>query len=230
VARSILIVGNSDGIGAAITTVLAARGDRIVGVSRSPASVHGERVSHVVQDVTSDGYGPLLTQLVAEHNGFDACIYCAGIGSLLKLPDVSRESVVFEVNLVAMVRTLEALLPTWLERRAGHFIALSSLADDFYNREAPSYSASKAAMSNYLLSMGLKVREFGVAMTNVRFGFVDTKMAKAPFKPMMMTREAAAARVIRCLDTRPLQLTTPKLMGAVVHVLRLMQSLRIWAT
>jgi len=46
----------------------------------------------------------------------------------------------------------------------------------------------------------------------------------------MMTREAAAARVVRCLDTRPLQLTTPKLMGAVVHALRLMQSLRVWTT
>jgi len=230
VSRSILIVGNSDGIGAAITTMLAARGDRIVGVSRSPATVHGERISHLVEDVTSAGYGPLLTRLAGQHNGFDACIYCAGIGSLLKLPDVSRESLVFEVNLVAMVRTLEALLPNWLERRAGHFIALSSLADDFYSSEAPSYSASKAAMSNYLLSMGLKVREFGIAMTNVRFGFVDTKMAKAPWKPMMMTREAAAARVVRCLDTRPLQLTTPKLMGAVVHALRLMQSLRVWTT
>lgn len=229
-SRSILIVGNSDGIGAAITTMLAARGDRIVGVSRSPATVHGERISHLVEDVTSAGYGPLLTRLAGQHNGFDACIYCAGIGSLLKLPDVSRESLVFEVNLVAMVRTLEALLPNWLERRAGHFIALSSLADDFYSSEAPSYSASKAAMSNYLLSMGLKVREFGIAMTNVRFGFVDTKMAKAPWKPMMMTREAAAARVVRCLDTRPLQLTTPKLMGAVVHALRLMQSLRVWTT
>lgn len=229
-SRSILIVGNSDGIGAAITTMLAARGDRIVGVSRSPATVHGERISHLVEDVRSAGYGPLLTRLAGQHNGFDACIYCAGIGSLLKLPDVSRESLVFEVNLVAMVRTLEALLPNWLERRAGHFIALSSLADDFYSSEAPSYSASKAAMSNYLLSMGLKVREFGIAMTNVRFGFVDTKMAKAPWKPMMMTREAAAARVVRCLDTRPLQLTTPKLMGAVVHALRLMQSLRVWTT
>src|SRR6188474_3125533 len=168
--------------------MLAARGDRIVGVSRSPATVHGERISHLVEDVTSAGYGPLLTRLAGQHNGFDACIYCAGIGSLLKLPDVLRESLVFEVNLVAMVRTLEALLPNWLERRAGHFIALSSLADDFYSSEAPSYSASKAAMSNYLLSMGLKVREFGIAMTNVRFGFVDTKMAKAPWKPMMMTR------------------------------------------
>jgi len=230
VAKTILIVGNSDGIGAAVTALLAARGDRIVGVSRSPASVEDGLISHYVQDVSAAGYPDLLTTLVQQHHAFDACIYCAGVGSLLKLPDVSRESLVFEVNIVAMVRTLEALLPLWLERRSGHFIALSSLADDFYNSEAPSYSASKAAMSNYLLSMGLKLRKSGIAVTNVRFGFVDTKMAKAPFKPMMMTREAAATKVVRCLDTRPLQLTSPKVMGVVTHLLRLAQSLRVWTT
>jgi len=230
VAQSILIVGNSDGIGAAVTSALAARGDHVVGISRSPASVTGQPISHYVQDVSSPGYAALLPTLVREHDGFDACIYCAGIGSLLTLPDVSREALVFEVNVVAMVRTLEALLPTWLARRRGHFIALSSLADDFYNSDAPSYSASKAAMSNYLLSMGLKLREFGIALTNVRFGFVDTKMAKAPYKPMMMSREVAASKVIRCLDTRPLQLTAPKLMGVAVHLLRFGQSLRVWST
>jgi len=228
VAKTHLIIGNSDGIGAAVTSLLTARGDRIVGVSRSPASVEDGLISHYVQDVSAPGYFDLLTTLV--HHGFDTCIYCAGVGSLLKLPDVSRESLVFEVNVVAMVRTLEALLPVWLEQRRGHFIALSSLADDFYNSGAPSYSASKAAMSNYLLSMGLKLRKSGIALTNVRFGFVDTKMANAPFKPMMMTRDAAAAKVVRCLDTRPLQFTSPKVMGAVVHLLRLAQSIRVWTT
>jgi NAD(P)-dependent dehydrogenase (short-subunit alcohol dehydrogenase family) len=230
VARTILIVGNSDGIGAAITGLLTAQGDRVVGISRSQASVADGLISHYVHDVSAADYPELLTTLVEQHHGFDACIYCAGIGSMLQLPDVSREALVFEINLVAMVRTLEALLPRWLEQRHGHFIALSSIADDFYNSDAPSYSASKAAMSNYLLSMGLKLRASGIAMTNVRFGFVDTKMARAPLKPMMMTREAAARKVLRCLETRPLQLTSPKAMGLLVHLLRLGQSLRVWTT
>ena len=40
---------------------------------------------------------------------FDPCIYCVGVGSELELSDLSHEARVFEVNLTAMVRTLEIL-------------------------------------------------------------------------------------------------------------------------
>jgi NAD(P)-dependent dehydrogenase (short-subunit alcohol dehydrogenase family) len=103
---------------------------------------------------------------------------------------------VFEVNLVGMVRTMEALVPDWIERRAGHFIGQSSLADDFYNAHAPSYSASKAAFSSYLVSMAFKLREYRLYVTSIRFGFVDTKMAKAPTRPLVMSRERAIRHVI----------------------------------
>ena len=62
-----------------------------------------------------------------------------------------------------MVRTLEILLPPWLERRTGHFIGLSSMADTLLNPGAPSYSASKAGFSNYFLGMALRLRSHGIA-------------------------------------------------------------------
>jgi short-subunit dehydrogenase len=235
-SRKVLVIGNSDGIGAAVTRALLARGDRVVGISRSPSPLGAAGPRHVVHDVASPLLVELLRLLIEEEGGteqgkeggFDACIYCAGIGSQLTLPDLSNESRVIDVNLTAMVRTFEVLAPYWLERGNGHFVGLSSIADDIYSADAPSYSASKAGFSNYLLSMGLKLRSHNVAVTNVRFGFVDTKMAKSPMKPLMMTTEQAAMHVLRCLDRRPLQLTVPKVVGAVAHALRVAQSLRIW--
>ena len=102
-----------------------------------------------------------------------------------------------------MVRTLEILLPPWLERRAGHFIGLSSMADTLVNPGAPSYSVSKAGFSNYLLGMALRLRSHGIAVTNVRFGFVDTKMAKAVRKPLIMTVDRAAGHLLDCLEDTP---------------------------
>ena len=226
--RHILIIGNSDGIGAAVTRALVSRGDRVVGLSRSPSPLGASGPRHEVQDVTSPGLAESLQRLWLEEGGFDVCIYCAGIGSALKLPDLSNEVRVFDVNLLGMVRTMEVLVPHWIERRAGHFIGLSSLADSFYNIEAPSYSASKAGFSHYLVSMALKLRGHGIAVTNIRFGFVDTKMAKASKKPLMITPETAASHVLRCLDTRPIQLSVPKLVGAFVQAVRWMQWLRVW--
>lgn len=226
--RNILIIGNSDGIGAAVTRALVAQGEQVVGISRSASPLGIDGPMHIVQDVAALDYTDKLHHVIAEEGPFDACIFCAAIGSELQLPDLSNEAHVIDVNLTAMVRTLATLLPGWLKENHGHFIGLSSLADDFYNTDAPSYTASKAGFSNYLISMALKLKSQNVHITNIRFGFVDTKLPKASWKPLIMTTDQAATHVIRCLKTKPMQLSIPKLAGLALHGIRWMQSLRIW--
>ena len=228
--RNILIIGNSDGIGATLTRRLIAQGDQVVGVSRSPSPLGPEGPKHFVQDISAPNYSETLNRIIGEEGPFDTCIFCAAIGSGLKLPDLSQEAKVIGVNFTAMVQTLADLLPGWLEQGRGHFIGLSSLADDFYNTDAPSYTASKAGFSNYLVSMAMKLRPQGIHVTNIRFGYVDTKLPKASWKPLMMTPDQAAAHVIRCLTTKPMQLSIPKLLGLVLYGIRWMQSLRVWVS
>ena len=227
-SKKYLLIGNSDGIGAAVTRALLARGDQVAGISRSPSPLGSKSPRHVVQDIASPEYPQVLQNLLASEGPFDACIFFAAIGSKLTLSDLSQEARVVEVNFTAMVRTLAALVPGWMEAKQGHFIGLSSLADDFYNSDSPSYTASKAGFSNYLVSLALKLRSDGVFITNIRFGFVDTKLPKASWKPLMMTADQAAAYVLKCLRTRPIQLSVPKIAGAAVHVIRWVQSVRVW--
>ena len=226
--KRILVIGNSDGIGAAVTTALVARGVDVVGVSRSPSARGDDGPRHEVMDVTDAAYPALLERLVHDEGPFNACIYCVGMASELELSDLSREARVIEVNLTAMVRTLEVLTPHWLDRRAGHFIGLSSLADLLLTPGAPSYSASKAGFSNYLLGMGLRLRPHGIAVTNVRFGFVDTKMVRGLRTPLLMTPNRAAEHVLRCLETRPRQLSVPRSVAAFVRAVRCVQTVRVW--
>ena len=135
----------------------------------------------------------------------------------------------FAVNLTSVVRTLDCLSRRWLDGdRGGHFVGLSSLADVLAVRDAPAYPASKAAVSSYLRSAAWLLRPRGIHVTNVRFGFVDTKLASAPVRPMMLTREVAARRVIGCLRTRPTQLSTPKLIALAAALGSALQSLRAW--
>jgi len=228
--QKILIIGNSDGIGAAVTRALVARGDQIVGISRSPSSLGPEGPKHVVQDISEPDYPEILRRIILDEGPFDTCIFCAAIGSELTLPDLSQEAHVIEVNFTAMVHTLATLTPGWLERDRGHFLGLSSLADDFYNADAPSYTASKAGFSNYLVSMAMKLKSQNVHVTNIRFGFVDTKLPKASWKPLMMTTDQAANHVIRCLQSKPMQLSVPKLAGLAIHSIRWFQSLRVWTS
>ncbi len=226
--KKILLIGNSDGIGAAVTRALLAQTHQIVGISRSASPLGPEGPRHFVQDISDQNYPETLRRVLVEEGPFDTCIFCAAIGSGLQLPDLSKEAKVIDVNFTAMVHTLAALLPGWFEQKQGHFIGLSSLADDFYNTDAPSYTASKAGFSNYLVSMALKLQPQGISITNVRFGFVDTKLPKASWKPLMMTSDQAAAHVIRCLATKPIQLSVPKALGFLLYGIRWIQSFRVW--
>ena len=58
--------------------------------------------------------------------------------------------------------------------------------------QAPGYAASKAGLTSYLLGLRGALRPHGVRVTIVRFGFVDTKMAKSPVKPLLLSVERAA--------------------------------------
>ncbi|GJL66288.1 MAG: hypothetical protein NPIRA05_12590 [Nitrospirales bacterium] len=67
-------------------------------------------------------------------------------------------------------------------------------------------------------------------MTNIRFGYVDTKLPGAARKPLMMSIAQATDYVLRCMKTRPIQLSVPKLAGAILCSLRWMQSFRVWTS
>jgi NAD(P)-dependent dehydrogenase (short-subunit alcohol dehydrogenase family) len=208
-SRTALLVGNSDGIGLAVTRRLLAAGWTVTGVSRSASPVSEASYSHHVADVTSQEYPGLLEELAAGC-GFDVCGYFAGVGELMDPSDMANEAHVVDVNLMGMIRAASAIVPGMVSRGHGHFLGVSSLADELLSAEAPSYHASKAGFSSYLGCLALALKPAGVSVTNVRFGFVDTKMAKGERKPMMISVEEAARHIERCLEKRPRVYVAPR--------------------
>jgi NAD(P)-dependent dehydrogenase (short-subunit alcohol dehydrogenase family) len=103
-----------------------------------------------------------------------------------------------------------------VERGSGHFIGLSSVADVLLSAEAPSYHSSKAGFTSYLESLALALRPRGIYVSNVRFGFVDTKMAKGDVKPFMMTVDRAAGHMVDCIHRKPVRLTAPRIVIPLV--------------
>jgi NAD(P)-dependent dehydrogenase (short-subunit alcohol dehydrogenase family) len=224
----VLIVGNSDGIGLALTELLLGEGWRVCGVSRSGARLSHGAYQHHVLDVCEPDYAQRLGQIVAAEGELDALVYSVGIGEFLDLETLAAERQVFEANLIGAVVTAQVVLPHFSRAGRGHFIGLSSQGDGLVDPRAPSYAASKAGLSTYLQGLALAYRPRGIFVTNVRFGFVDTKMAKAPLRPFMISPRQAAARVRRCLRARPIVDTYPKRMAALLWLLRCGRALRLW--
>jgi short-subunit dehydrogenase len=209
VKRKALLIGNSDGIGLAMTKELLKRDYEVVGISRSESSVEAGQYEHHVMNVRSPEYADRLGLTLANRGPVDLCVYLAGTGVLLDVDSMKGETGVFEVNLMGMVRTASIVIPSMVKSGCGHFIGLSSVADELLSPEAPSYHASKAGFSNYLESLALALRPRGVYVTNVRFGFVDTKMAVGEKKPFMMSVERAVEHLIKCMDKKPARYTAP---------------------
>ena len=224
-----LVIGASSGIGEAVARRLVAAGWTVVGVARREAAIEGAGYHHVIADVRAADYRDALVGVVERFGTPEVCVYAAGIGVVLEVGEMAREAEVFATNLVGAVVTAEVVVPRMVARGAGHFVGLSSQADRLIASETPSYSASKAGMSSYLEGLGLACRPHGVAVTNVRFGFVDTAMSRDQgIRPFLISAERAAVVVERCLARRPIRCTYPWRMAALVWLVGLGRRLRVW--
>lgn len=210
-----LIVGNSDGIGLALTRRLLDDGWTVTGISRRDSGIAHERYSHRIADVTDPDYPP------ADLGAVDLCVYCAGVGELFDVNDFAAQTQALRVNLLGAARTVEAVVPGMITAGRGHFVGLSSIADVMLSGEAFGYAASKAGLSTYLLGLRMALRPHGVAVTTVRFGFVDTKMAKGTSLPMMIPVAKAVDVIMHCIRRRPAVVSYPRLMSVAGRVLRL---------
>ena len=223
-----LLIGNSDGIGLAVTRELLQRGWKVIGISRSESQIKGPSYEHITAEVQTDEYLLKLKSVLGREEPLDLCIFCAGIGELLDLSNMADEVKIFEVNLLGMIKTASWVIPLMVKQGQGHFIGLSSVADELLSAEAPSYHASKAGFSNYLEGLALALKPKGVYVSNVRFGFVDTKMAKGEVKPFMMDVDHATRHLLLCMEKKPVRYTAPWFVTPLVKFRSLMLRLKTW--
>ena len=219
-----LMVGNSDGIGLETTRRLLTAGWNITGISRSASSISNPHYKHRIADVSHSTYTEILEELLPEST-VDLCIYFAGIGELLNPLNMNNEPKIIEVNLTGMVKTAAIVIPQMVRNGNGHFIGISSFADELISAEAPSYHASKAGFSNYLRGLALALKPKGVYVSNVRFGFVDTKMAKGKIKPFMISVEKAVDHIEHCIAKKPVNYSAPGIAIPLIKFRKLMMKL-----
>ena len=213
-----LIIGNSSGIGLALTKRLLSMEWQVIGLSKSHSQIESNMYRHIIVDVTEDNFiQQLKTALKIVP---DVSVYCAGIGEEFDVNSIEFEQEVFQVNLMGAVKTIEAVLPVLIQKKSGQIIVLSSLADELISPDAPSYSASKGGLSTYVESVALAVKKYNVAISNIRFGFVETKMAKGKKLPFMLTVEKAVEHILKCIKNKPIRYSRPFIMAIIVVFMR----------
>ena len=234
-----IITGASSGIGEALARELARRGWDIALLARRAdlleALVKELPTKSVALpcDVTDAAAVKIAVRQGEEAlNGpFDLAIANAGVGvpshaSKFILADAELMT---KVNLLGMFNLFDAVIPSMIERRAGRFAGIASIAGLRGLPTSSVYSATKAAMHAFLEASRVELRQYGVGVTTVNPGFVITPMTdKNRFKmPFLMKVDDAARVIADGLERGKRVVEFPRPMSMVMRFARLIPD-AIW--
>ena len=178
-----LVTGATAGLGLRFAEQLAARGHDLVLVARDADRLgrvaDGLRAAADVEVLpadlaTDDGVERVEWRL---GQGVDLLVNNAGLGHPGRFHEVDRdvEEHLLRVNVRAVLRLTHAALPPMVERGRGRVLNVSSVAGFAPAAHGPTYSASKAWVTNFSQSLHLAYAAQGVTVTALCPGFVRTE-------------------------------------------------------
>lgn len=222
--RSIVLTGASSGIGAALAAEMAAPGVRMLLTGRDAERL--EAVAEAVRAKSAEAETAVLDvtdgdALAARLQAYDTArpvdLVIANAGVMAGLgPGRSPEPIVqmrhlVETNLLGAMATVEALLGALLARGRGHVALVSSMAALHPHGDMPGYSASKAGLRAWGMSLRQRLEPQGVTVTVICPGFVTSPMSARHqgWKPFEISVAVAAVRIARGLARGRALITFP---------------------
>ncbi|MEU1127616.1 SDR family oxidoreductase [Streptomyces sp. NPDC005899] len=176
-----LVTGGASGIGAAVATLLLARGARVAVLDReTDGAPHGTLALRA--DVTDDAaVRDAVDRAAGELGGLHTLVSNAGVGSIGTVEDNTDEewARVLDVNVLGMVRTARHALPHLRRSAAARPGAVSithtcSVAATAGLPQRALYSASKGAVLSLTLAMAADHVREGIRVNCVNPGTADT--------------------------------------------------------
>jgi len=192
--RTALVTGASGGIGAAITSLLARCGARVVGID-----LPGKEIPGAEKALACDLSKPeTIPDLAREMDRLDLLVHCAGIrrdAVLWKMDDGAWDDVL-RVNLDSAFHLLKRAAPL-LRKQGGAVVLISSINGERGKFGQANYAASKAGLIGLARTAAREMGRFGVRVNVVAPGLIRTPMTES------MPREAFEESVAESLLGRP---------------------------
>ena len=181
-----LITGASRGLGRAFTEETLKAGHRVLATARNSedlihlASKFGERVRTIPLDVTNEEQAKNAVEAAIQtFGGLDVLVNNAGYGNVSSVEDTSLADfrAQIETNLFGVIIMTKAVLPYFRERRAGHFIQISSIGGRVGPAGRAPYAAAKFGVEGFSESLSNEVGPLGIKVTIVEPGGFRTDFA-----------------------------------------------------
>lgn len=222
--RRALVIGASEGIGAALARKLAKEGYLLALVSRQKDKLQAvcqelnrkETIANFyLHDVTHYAEAPVLLQtIIADLGGLDTVVFLAGVnfppGGIDKY-NFEHDKKMVEVNLIGAMAWLNPIAELFQQAKTGQIVGIGSVAGDRGRVGNPGYNASKAGLATYLEALRNRLTRHGVNVLTVKPGFVKTEMLKAAQggTPFAIEPEKAADDIYKAMQKRKQMIYTP---------------------
>jgi len=176
-----IVTGASSGIGAATALRLARDGFIVHAAARRvdrmrPLEAAG--VGIVALDVTDDPAVVFFVERVlSEHGRIDVLVNNAGYGAYGAFEEVPPEEArrQFDVNVFALARLTQLVLPSMRERRTGTIVNVSSIGGRIATPLGSWYHSSKFAVEGLSDALRIEVAPFGIRVVVIEPGAIETE-------------------------------------------------------
>lgn len=181
------ITGTSQGFGLELVRAALERGDKIVATSRDPEKVEAafpncsDRLLALRVDLTDNAeVKEAVDVAIATFGKIDVLINNAGYGLLGAMEEASEKEIsdLFEINLFALIRMTQAVLPYFRKQRSGHVVNISSVWGLTAAAGASIYNATKFAVEGLSQALVQEVKPLGIDVTIVEPGGFRTNFLK----------------------------------------------------
>lgn len=204
--QTVLVTGANRGLGLALTHALLARRQTVIATVRNNASGNALRIiaesNKNLIVAMLDLNDPASIDSLAQRCGDDlplpdTIVNNAGMVMPVPVEGLQTEDMqnLFQLHLFGPVQLLRQLLPAFRQRRSGHIVNISSLSAHIGLMLEGAYSASKAAMEKMAESLYHEVQPFGINVTTVVPGAIQTDMPDAIKQALGSIRPQAYQRL-----------------------------------
>lgn len=176
--KTVLITGTSSGLGKAAAIHFANKGWNVIATMRNLEKADEQMKNHAnitikKMDITNeDEVKQVINETLNECGKIDVLYNNAGYGHIGVIEEVTNDEArkQFETNVIGVLNTIRAVLPSMRERKAGHIMNVSSMGAYGNLMTMGIYCSSKAALNSISVTLSKEVAEFGIKVTNIEPG------------------------------------------------------------